>query len=74
MTGELSLFIKLGQKTQDLNQTAHFTAVTFTERSSTHRFPLCFDLLCVSREVGDDLRRHILCDDLMLAGVIVQLV
>lgn len=45
----LSLFNQL------FNLIPHFTAVTLTERSFTHRFPLCFDFLCVSREVSDDL-------------------
>lgn len=40
----------------------------------THRFPLRLELLRVLGELGDDLRRQVLCHQLVLACVVVQLV
>lgn len=39
-----------------------------------HRLPLRLELLRVPRQLRDDLGREVLGDDLMLAGIVVQLV
>lgn len=42
--------------------------------SLTHRLPLRLDILQVARKLGDDLRRQVLGDHLVLPGVIVEFV
>lgn len=40
----------------------------------SHRFSLGLEVLQEARKVGDDLRRQVLRDDLVLTRVVVQLV
>ena len=40
----------------------------------THRLPLALELLEVARQLRHDVGGEVLRDDLMLAGVVVQLV
>lgn len=42
--------------------------------TQAHRFPLCLQLLRVSRKLSDDLRCKVLGDNLMLACIVIQLV
>lgn len=36
-----------------------------------HRFSFCFEILCVSHQLSDDLRHEVLRDNLMLARVVI---
>lgn len=38
---------------------------------AAHRFPFRLELLCVSRQLSDDLRHEVLRDNLMLARVVI---
>lgn len=46
----------------------------FDLEHQTHRFPFRLQVLQVARELRDDLGRQVLCDHLVLACIVVQLI